>query len=277
LAVAPLRAVVEAGFDVPLVVSGADARRGRGGSRGASPVKAAAVELGIGLTDRVEDVLEVDADLGVVVAFGKLIRLPVLEMLPMVNIHFSKLPRWRGAAPVERAILAGDTTTAVALMAVEEGLDTGPVFATSEVEIDPDETLSELRDQLVGIGSQMLVTSLREGFATPVPQAGEATYAAKLSRDELEIDWHRSADEVHRLVRLERAWTMFRGDRFKVGRVRRPDGDQSRLEPGEVRGTLVGTGTVPLELVDVQPAGKARQLATAWSNGARLASGERLG
>jgi methionyl-tRNA formyltransferase len=134
-AVQPLRALVEAGFDVALVVSRADARRGRGGRTMPSPVKAAALELGLPVSDRVDDVLATGADLGVVVAFGRIIRPHVLAALPMVNIHFSLLPRWRGAAPVERAILAGDERTGVDLMVVEEGLDTGGIYDRAEVVI----------------------------------------------------------------------------------------------------------------------------------------------
>ena len=125
--VVPLRALADAGHHIALVVSQPDRRRGRGRQTSPSPVKAAALELGLPVTDDVDDALAVGADLGVVVAFGRLIRPHVLAALPMVNIHFSLLPRWRGAAPVERAILAGDARTGVDLMGVEEGLDTGAV------------------------------------------------------------------------------------------------------------------------------------------------------
>ena len=131
LAVAPLRALHAAGYDIPLVVSAPDRRRGRGGATMPSPVKAAALELGLDVTADPDDVLDVDADLGVVVAYGRLIKPHLLEALPFVNLHFSLLPRWRGAAPVERAILAGDDVTGVCLMAVEEDLDTGGVYAST--------------------------------------------------------------------------------------------------------------------------------------------------
>src|SRR6476659_8865028 len=132
-AVPPLQALVTSGWDVALVVTGADTRRGRGSATSPSPVKAAALELGLPVAHRVEEVLDAGADLGVVVAFGRLIRRPVLERLGFVNLHFSLLPRWRGAAPVERARLAGDAETGVCLMQLEEGLDTGPVFAHRRV------------------------------------------------------------------------------------------------------------------------------------------------
>jgi len=129
MAVPPLRALHDAGHDIALVVSGADKRRGRGGATSPSPVKAVALELGLPVTADPDDVLAVAADLGVVVAYGRIIRPHVLAHLPMVNLHFSLLPRWRGAAPVERAILAGDDRTGVCVMAVEETLDTGGVYA----------------------------------------------------------------------------------------------------------------------------------------------------
>src|SRR5207302_6690123 len=122
--------------------------RGRGSALAPSPVKAAATELGVGVTDQVDDVIDSGAELGVVVAFGRLIKPHVLAALPMVNVHFSLLPRWRGAAPLERAILAGDTETGVCLMGLEEGLDTGPVYECVPVGIGPEETADELRGRL---------------------------------------------------------------------------------------------------------------------------------
>ncbi|MDQ4131986.1 MAG: methionyl-tRNA formyltransferase, partial [Actinomycetota bacterium] len=121
VAVGPLRALVADGHDVALVVSRPDRKRGRGGALVPSPVKAAALELGLPVTDRVDDVIDVGAELGVLVAYGRLVRPHVLARVPMVNLHFSLLPRWRGAAPVERAILAGDRETGVCLMALDEG------------------------------------------------------------------------------------------------------------------------------------------------------------
>jgi methionyl-tRNA formyltransferase len=157
-----LRALVQAGFDIALVVSQPDKKRGRGSALLPSPVKAAALELGLPVTDKVDDALDTDAELGVVVAFGRLIKPHVLDRLPMINVHFSLLPRWRGAAPVERAILAGDTETGVCIMQLEEGLDTGPVYAVERLSIGPEETADELRDRLVGAGTRRHRTSPRD-------------------------------------------------------------------------------------------------------------------
>ncbi|MBI1845156.1 MAG: methionyl-tRNA formyltransferase [Actinobacteria bacterium] len=283
-AVAPLRALVAAEFDIALVVSQPDRRRGRGGALAPSPVKAAAAELGLAVSDQVGDVIGVGADLGVVVAFGRLIGSDVLEAVPMVNLHFSLLPRWRGAAPVERALLAGDAETGVCLMALEAGLDTGPVHECVSTPIDDEETADELRSRLVELGTEMLVRNLVDGLGTARPQEGQSTYAAKIDPRELEIDWRRPASEIHRLVRLGAAWTTFRGRRLKV---RRATGTGSamvadvELTPGAVSttsaGVLVGTGTGPLELVEVQPEGKPAQRARDWANGARPGPAEHFG
>ena len=254
-----------------------DRKRGRGAALLPSPVKAAAQELGLPVTDRVDDLLGLGAELGVVVAYGRLIRPHVLAVLPMVNLHFSLLPRWRGAAPVERAILAGDAVTGVCVMALEEGLDTGPVYACEERAIGEEETLEELRAALAATGTRMLVDLLAEGLPEPRPQEGEPTYAAKIEPHEHHLDWARPAVQLHRVIRLGQAWTTFRGRRLRVLRARlAPGGDlgAGELDPASLR---VGAGDGALELVAVQPEGKGPQPAEAWRNGARLRVGERMG
>ena len=240
-----------------------------------SPVKAAALEHGLPVTDRVDDVLDAGVELGVVVAFGKLIKAHVLDAVPMVNLHFSLLPRWRGAAPVERAILAGDEETGVCLMALDPGLDTGPVHDCVRTPIGPSETADELRARLVDLGTALLVDRLSRPLGEPAPQEGEATYAAKIDPSELELDLRRPAVEVNRTVRLGRAWTTFRGSRLQVLAAEPvPEGPP----PGTIDGLVVGCGDgTGLSLVTVKPEGKAAQPASAWRNGARPRPGERLG
>lgn len=272
----PLEALLSDGHDIAVVVTQPDRRRGRGGSLVPSPVKAAAMAHGIAVTERVDDVMDAGVELGVVVAFGKLIKPHVLERVPMVNLHFSLLPRWRGAAPVERAILAGDTETGVCLMQLEEGLDTGPVYAVERVAIGPGETADSLRSRLVTVGTRMLVERLRHGLGEPVPQVGEATYAAKLEPEELRLDWWRPAQDLQRVVRLGRAWTTFRGKRLRVLDARLVTAAAG--VHGEIENLVVSAGDgAGLELVEVQPEGKGPQPAAAWANGARLQPGERLG
>jgi methionyl-tRNA formyltransferase len=284
-AVPPLRALVDAGHEVALVVTRPDRRRGRGGATSPSPVKAAAAELGLPVSHDVDDVLAARADLGVVVAFGQLIKPHVLAAVPMVNVHFSLLPRWRGAAPVERAILAGDTETGVCLMTLEAGLDTGPVHARRVTPIAPDETADELRSRLVEIGTDLLVTQLSSGLDPAVPQEGEPTYAAKIDPAELQLDLSQPAEVALRTVRVGRAWTTFRGRRLGVLSAAVAAGDPDATA-GQAPGALVtldgGVGVVcgertALRLLEVQPEGKRPQAARDWANGARLEPGEGLG
>lgn len=250
-----------------------------------SPVKAAAVSLGLHVSDRLDDALEAagrGAELGVVVAYGKLISPRLLEAMPFLNIHFSLLPRWRGAAPVERALLAGDSETGVSLMGLDVGLDTGPVYRRAVTAISPTESVASLRDRLVSIGTALLVESLRDGFVTlgvPEAQVGEPTHAAKLDPTEFSINWIRPAEEIGRLIRLGVAWTTFRGKRLKVldatALTDAVTGDPARA--GTIDGTEVRTGTATLRMMRVQPEGKAPMSAAEWRNGAQPRPGERLG
>jgi len=295
LAVPPLRALVEAGHDVAVVVSRADRRRGRGSALSPSPVKAAALELGLAVSDRIDDVVAAGVDLGVVVAYGRLVPARVLDVVPLVNLHFSLLPRWRGAAPVERAILAGDPVSGVCVMALEETLDTGPVYRRVEVPIAPGEHLEPLRNRLVAVGTEMLVDLLAAGVAglgEPEPQTGETTYADKIAPEELALDFAGPAEQLARVVRLDRAWTTFRGRRLRVleAEVAGPESsgpEPSGTEPsgtqiGDPRpGTLVGdvvvTGDGRLRLGVVQPEGRSALPAADWLRGARPGADERLG
>jgi methionyl-tRNA formyltransferase len=276
MAVPPLQALVAAGHDVRLVVTRVDRRRGRGGALSPSPVKAAAVELGRPVSHDVDDALATGAQLGVVVAFGRIIKPHVLAAMPMINVHFSLLPRWRGAAPVERALLAGDDVTGVCVMGVEETLDTGPVYGCREVPIRAGETVAELRAELVEVGTALLLELLAGPLPEPVPQAGEPTYAAKIDPTELRIDWEQPAAQIERWVRVGGTWTTFRGKRLKVHAVEvRPDG----AEPGVLiagSGT-VGTGAGTLRLLTVQPEGRGPMSWRDFANGARPVAGERLG
>jgi methionyl-tRNA formyltransferase len=274
VAVEPLKALVRAGFEIPLVISGSDKRRGRGGELSPSPVKAAALELGLSVSDQLEDALTAGVDLAVVVAYGRIIPVAILEVVPMINIHFSLLPKWRGAAPVERALLAGDAETGVCLMDIGIELDTGDIYARTVTPIADDDTLATLRARLISLGSELLVETLSADLPTPVPQLGEISYAKKIAVAELEIDWTMPASTIERFVRLGGAWTSFRGTRLKVHEValRAVVG-----APGTINGLIVGCGEGALELVVVQPEGKARQDAAAWRNGARPSSDDRLG
>lgn len=268
MAVPSLQALVTAGHEVAIVITGADKRRGRGSEFSASPVKAAALELGLPVGHSVDDVLGRDIELGVVVAFGHLIRPHVLDAVPMVNSHFSLLPRWRGAAPVERALLAGDTETGVCLMKLEAGLDTGPVYDTVRVPIGATTTAPELREQLIAAGVEQLVRCLSRPLPTPVEQRGEPVYAAKIHASEMRIEWSQPATQIDRLIRLGGAWTMFRGKRLKVLTASFA-ADGSTADARSLEEPASG-----LRLVTVQPEGKAAMALGDFTRGIRQLRGE---
>jgi len=287
-AVAPLQALVGAGHEIALVVSRPDTRRGRGKDFSPSAVKQAALDLGLPVSDTLDDLLGVGAELAVVAAYGRIVPQRVLDVVPMINVHFSLLPRWRGAAPVERAILAGDSDTGVCIMRLEAGLDTGPVLARTSLAIEDGEHSSALVGRLSQAGAALLVDVLAPGVAAlgpGQPQEGEPTYAAKLDPDEFRIDWTLPAEGVHRLVRLDRAWTTFRGDRLRVlgARLLTSEGDTSTTmaAPGTVGDeggdVVVRCGSGALALVEVQPAGKRPMAVADWRRGVRVAPGEILG
>jgi len=270
--------------DVALVISRADRRRSRRGQLEASPVKAAAQRLGIPTTERVRDVTAWEIELGVVVAFGRIIKEDVLRRVPMVNLHLSLLPRWRGAAPVQRAILAGDEETGICLMSLDEGLDTGPVHGCERTPIGTEETAEELTDRLTQLGIPLLLRHLDEGLGPGSPQTGEATYAEKITADDLRLRWTDPAVALHRQVRVGAAWCRFRDRRLGIEnatwRTEPPEGGPLELDPGELvpveGGLAVATGEGQLIVRQVKPEGRRSVPALDWANGARLVAGERL-
>jgi methionyl-tRNA formyltransferase len=203
----------------------------------------------------------------------------------MVNVHFSLLPRWRGAAPVERSILAGDSTTGVCVMRLEPTLDTGALLSCREVVIGEDETAPELAARLGRLGADVLLTTLSAGPSSlppGEPQRGEPSYAAKLEPGELKIDWSRRSVELARLVRLGRAWTTFRGRRLAILRARVGSGREGIATEPAPPGTILPDGSVAaglgvLEIEDVRPAGKPTMVFADWRRGARVRPGERFG
>ena len=285
VAVAPLQALCRAGHDVARVVTRPPKRRGRRQEPTPSPVAAAAADLGLAVTCDLDDALRVEADLGIVVAYGEHIPDEVLERRRTVNLHFSRLPRWRGAAPVERAILAGDAEIGVCLMDVASEIDTGAVYRRASTAIEPQESADELRARLCELGIGLLLDALSEGFGDPVPQAGEMTWADKISTSELRIDWSAPAEHVLRLVRVGGAWTIFRGRRLKVLEA----GGRASSVPPSAPGTIgltvtqgegsaveVATGLGSVELVTVQSEGRTATPARDWFNGARVGVDERF-
>ena len=254
-----------------VAVTRPDKRRSRGAAPSPTPVSALAGERGIPVVHSPAACLDYGAELGIVVAFGRIIAGDVLDRLEMVNVHFSLLPRWRGAAPVERAILAGDPTTGVCLMRVEEGLDTGGVYRSAETAIGVAETSQQLTERLAALGAGLLVEALGAGLGDPRPQEGEATYAAKIASDDLRLDWARPTSELSRVVRLGRAWTVWRGQRLLVHSAEPASG---RGTPGTVSGDKVYSGDSAIRLLKVQPQGKQVMAGAAWLRGVRPVAGE---
>ena len=237
-------------------------------------------------------------DLLVVVAYGELLTGRVLDVAPLgaVNLHFSLLPRWRGASPVQRAILAGDETTGVSVMQIDEGLDTGPILSAQREPIHPDDDTGSLGARLATLGAPLLVETIRTlaaGTLTPRPQdASGATQARKLSTDERSIDWTEEPTPIVRRIRAlapePGASTRVRGDILKVFRAEvartgeAPEGPQEPERAGSVLavgadGFTVAAGSGAVRPLEVAAAGRRRMSAAEWARGARLVPGERLG
>jgi methionyl-tRNA formyltransferase len=296
-----LRALLRSRHEVVAVLTRPDARAGRGRTLRPSPVRAVAEDAGTEvLTPRslrdpaVQDrIRQLAPDACPVVAYGLLVP-PDLLTVPRhgwVNLHFSLLPAWRGAAPVQHAILAGDEVTGATTFLLEEGLDTGPVLGTLTESIGPRDTAGDLLGRLAEAGAELLVATLdalEEGTLVPVPQPAEdVSSAPKLQVEDARVDWSRPAYAVDRLVRActpaPGAWTTFRGQRLKVHPVRPPDAaDPDGAQPpgtmlvskDAVR-VVTGSGTVALGTV--QPHGRQAMPAADWARGLRPEPGERLG
>ena len=243
---------------------------GRGKADRPSPVQARAEALGLPVRHPVslrseaaaKDFAALGADVAVVVASGLILPQPILDAprLGCLNIHASLLPRWRGAAPIHRAIMAGDRETGVCIMQMEAGLDTGPVLLREALTIEEEEITAELHDRLSALGARLILQALDQLPAlTPEPQPENGvTYAAKIDKAEARIDWTRPADEVDRLIRglspFPGTWTMVEGERVKLLRSRLADGSG---RPGEVlRGFTIACGTGAVEVTEAQREGK---------------------
>ena len=273
-----LALMLESGVRVDLVVTAEPKRRGRGSALMRTPVHELAEAEGIPvLHDLKEMIPNVESDggvwLGVVVAYGRLIPRETLSRIPFVNLHFSLLPRWRGAAPVERAILAGDEQVGVCVMRVTEALDEGDVYACASIPVGATDDVEGLRDRLCVLGTAELVRLLTTGWGTPEPQVGEPTYAKKITKEERRLSFGASADQVARTVRIGGAYGEFAGQRIKVvsAHVMEPDRSIDRWPVGEVRvverTVAVACGIGLLALDRVQPAGKSVMSAHDWWNG----------
>ena len=305
-AVPSLRALLDSPrHDVAAVITRPHARAGRGRAEVASPVETVAVAAGVpvlaprkaGDPDFLAQLAGLQVDCCAVVAYGALLPTAVLAIPPhgWVNLHFSLLPAWRGAAPVQRAILAGDDITGASTFQIEAALDTGPVYGVVTERIRPSDTAGDLLTRLAESGAGLLVATMdgiADGSLVPRPQSGDGvSLAAKITVDDARVEWSAPGRYVDRQVRActpaPGAWTTFRGERLKLGPVSSLDGavrsatSDCPRAPGALSilsdGVAVDTSTGPVRLGWVQPAGRRSMPATAWARGARLQPGERLG
>lgn len=302
-AVPALRALIEhEGHEVVAVLTRPDARVGRGRSLKPSPVKAVALEHGIEVIDPVSlsdadaraRLAELAPDCIPVVAYGNLVPKDLLDVPAhgWVNLHFSLLPAWRGAAPVQAAIAAGDEITGASTFLIEEGLDTGPVFGTVTEAIKPTDTADDLLGRLAQSGAALLAATmdgLEAGRLRPEAQSADGvSHAPKIVSDDARVDWSMPGHLIDRRIRAHTpapgAWTMLGDDRLKLGPVTPVAGDddaldQAPLEPGRIRvekkRVLVGAGRgTAVALGDVQPPGKRMMNAVDWARGARPDDGK---
>lgn len=286
--------------EVVAVVTRPDAPAGRGRRLVASPVAERAEEAGIEVLKpakpRDEDFLarlrEIAPDCCPVVAYGALLPKAALDIPAKgwVNLHFSLLPAWRGAAPVQHAVLAGDEVTGASTFQIETGLDSGPVFGVLTEEVRPTDTSGDLLTRLAFAGSGLLVATMdgiEDGTLQAVPQPAEGvTLAPKIEVEDAKVDWAAPALRVDRVIRgcapAPGAWTVFRGERLKLmSAVSAADHAELDLAPGALavtkKAVYVGTGSHPVELIWVQPQGKKPMKAADWARGVRIEGGEQLG
>ena len=290
-AVPSLEALLASRHEVVAVVTRPDAPAGRGRTLRPSPVRERAEAAGVEVLTPVhprepefqERLRAIAPDCCPVVAYGALIPQPVLD-IPRhgwVNLHFSLLPAWRGAAPVQHALLHGDEVTGATTFLLEAGMDTGPVLGVTTEDVRPTDTSGDLLDRLATAGAGLLVATLdglEDGVLQAVPQPSDGvSLAPKVSVADARVDWTAPALRVDRLVRActpaPGAWTTFRDRRVKLGPVTAAD---EQLPPGEVRDGLVGTGTTAVRLGEVRPEGKGAMAAADWLRGLRPEPGERF-
>jgi methionyl-tRNA formyltransferase len=294
-AVPTLSEIIGQGHELVAVYTRAPAPAGRGMELRQSPVHAMAGRFGLPVltpaTLRGEEAAgtfaSCRADVAVVVAYGMLLPKAILDLPPLgcLNLHGSLLPRWRGAAPIQRAVMAGDAETGVAVMRMEEGLDTGPVAMVERIAIDPEMTAGDVHDRMMRLGADLMVRALAAlsrgalGF-TPQPAEG-VTYARKIGKDEARIDWSLPAGEVHNRIRglspFPGAWFEAEGTRVKALRSTLVP-DAAPAPPGTLLDDrlTVACGTGAVRLTEVQRAGKAAMPADLFQRGTPLAVGTRL-
>ena len=294
-AVPTLERIVAAGHQVLTVVTQPDRPRGRGQHPAPPPVKETALRLGLPVyqpervrrPEAVEHLRDLAPEAMVVVGYGQIIPQSVIDLAPLgiINVHASLLPKYRGAGPIQWAIINGETRTGVTTMRIDAGLDTGDMLLKSETEIGADETAVELGQRLALMGADLLVKTLdglAHGVITPQPQnSAEATLAPLLKKEDGVIDWSQPAAAIHNRVRGLQPWpgasTSFRGQALHIWRSRVRTGQAAPSRFVSLKPPVVGCGANSLELVEVQMEGRKRMSAADFANGQRLTDNDRLG
>ena len=296
-AAAALKAIAEAGFDIPLVLTQPDRPKGRGMQLQASPVKQMAESLGLAVAQptslRNEEALALlqtqNADVMVVAAYGLILPQAVLDIPKhgCLNIHASLLPRWRGAAPIQRAIEAGDAETGICIMQMDAGLDTGAVISEHRYPLKPDETSASAYQALTELGASAIVTDLQQlaknGSLSAVAQTeNNATYAQKLSKEEAKINWQEPAKIIERKIRAfnpaPAAWTVWQDAPLKIwqAEVVNQSGRSGEVLSFDAEGLVVACGEQALRITELQPAGSKRMNITAFAAGRQIEAGSLL-
>ena len=288
LALAIIEAIEGAGHELCGVITMPDAPKGRGRELSASELASCLNDRAVakpGSAEELERAIRVMApELIITIAYGRLIKEPALSLptFGWLNVHFSLLPKYRGAAPVQRALIAGETETGVTIFKLELGMDTGPIYSQSKVRLQGNETAGELLESLNQLGARDLITSIKmiEAGQSPTVQTGSPSFAPKIAKAETRIDWHESAIQIERKIRAFQpepgAWSTFRGQRTTISAAQRVEGEGA---PGEILTPdplVIATGSGAIEIKNLQSGGRRELSASEWVRGARIIASDRF-
>jgi len=295
-AVAPLKSLLESQHEVIAVVTQPDRQSGRGRKVHACPVKDEAQKTGIRVLqpekvrdqEFINELRTLAPSVIVVVAYGQILPSEIIKLPESgcINIHASLLPRYRGASPINRAIIDGETMTGITTMLMDEGMDTGPVLLQEEIGIRPDDTAGSLSDRLSHLGAHLIMKTLEElgkENVKPVPQSGESSYAPMMKKTDGLIDWTKSASELSNFIRGMNPWpgayTFLEGERIKIIGIKTLDeaGEAGTIEKVSKDELVIGTGKGSISVLEIQPPGKKAMSVRSYLQGKKLDKGMRFG
>ncbi len=295
-AVAPLKSLLESQHEVIAVVTQPDRQSGRGRKVHACPVKEEALKAGISVLqpekvkgpEFINEMRTLGPSVIIVVAYGQILPSEIINLPESgcINIHASLLPRYRGASPINRAIIDGENKTGITTMLMDEGMDTGPVLLQEEIEIRPDDTAGSLSDRLSHLGAHLIIKTLEEleqGNVKPVPQSLESSYAPMMKKTDGLIDWTKSASELSNFIRGMNPWpgayTFLEGGRIKILGVKVLDeaGEAGTVERVSKDELVIGAGKGSLAVLEIQPPGKKAMAVRSYLQGKKMSKGIRFG